>query len=147
MFKPEEHKFYSHPAIGIGYNNEIFNIYVYDKKLASEKKSGVYAWTIKTETGEIKPVYIGLYGEKAKEPSLRRRFRQHLGGLNSTLQGNPPTNHWRDCLVPNAKDYLKDGGKKIEIYFGHFNREEVAKLEEQLIQKYQPEWNSRGIVR
>ena len=147
MFKPEEHKFYPHPAIGIGYRDNIFYIRVYDDKLASVQKSGVYAWTITTEAGEKIPVYIGLYGKTAKEPSLNKRFRQHLGGLNSTLQGNPPTNHWRDCLVPNARDYLKDGDKKIEIYFGHFNREEVAKLEEQLIEKYQPEWNSRGVVR
>ena len=147
MFKPEEHKFYSHPAIGIGYNNEIFNIYVYDKKLASAIKPGVYAWTITKETGEIEPVYIGLYGETAQEPSLQNRFNQHLGGLNSTLRGNPPTKHWRDHLVPAAKDYLKDGGKKIDIYFGHFDRDEVVNLEKQLIRRYQPVWNSRGVVR
>ena len=147
MFNPENHEFYPHPAIGIGYKNNRFYIDVYDEELASAIKPGVYAWTITKETREIEPVYIGLYGEIAQEPSLKNRFKQHLGGLNATLQGNPPTNHWRDCLVPNAIDYLKDGGKKIEIYFGHFNREEVAKLEEQLIQKYQPEWNSRGIVR
>ena len=147
MFKPKDHDFYSRPVIGIVYRNNICNIVVHDKELALEEKSGVYAWTITSEAGVKIPVYIGLYGKTAKKPSLHKRFRQHLNGLNMALQENPPTNHWRDCLVPKAKDYLKDGDKEIEIYFGHFNREEVAKLEEQLIEKYQPEWNSRGVVR
>ena len=145
MFKPEEHKFYPNPALYIFANNDRFSIGYYDQKIAEKIHPGVYAWTVQSQQGEIIPMYIGLYGQRATRPSLRNRFRQHLGGLNAALQGNPPTIHWRDCLVPAARRIVFDQNGMIDVYFGHFHRGEILDLETKLIQKYQPAWNSRGL--
>ncbi len=145
MLDPQKHKFHTNPALYIFAENARFSVGYYDKQIAEKIHPGVYAWTVQSQQGEIIPMYIGLYGQRATRPSLRNRFGQHLRGLNSALAGNPPTNHWRDCLVPAARRIVFDQKGRIDVYFGHFRRDEIVDLEARLIQMYRPAWNSRGL--
>lgn len=143
-FNPQDYGFHSEPKLYITYENGRFRIRDYGCDSVDMIHPGVYAWTI-VENGMLTPKYIGLFGATATRPSLRQRFSQHLNGLNGSLRGAAPTKHWRDCLFPAVKELVIDKGARINIYFGHFERNEIEALEMNLIQKFQPEWNSRGL--
>ncbi|UTM56086.1 hypothetical protein L4174_009500 [Photobacterium sp. CCB-ST2H9] len=105
--------------------------------------SGVYAWTIK-EGDNIIPLYFGLYGLRAENPSLRKRFKQHLGGLRSSLQGKAPTKHWEEHMFPETMKAIEKHGK-IDIYFGMYAKEVIDPLESYLISAYSSPWNKAKV--
>lgn len=143
-FIPEDYGFFSEPQLFIEFDSEKqkFHIGDYGSKVVDKVSPGVYAWTVK-EGDEIFPLYIGLYGARAENPSLRKRFEQHKNGLRGSLQGKAPTPHWENKLFPEAMKILEHDGKKIEIYFGMFAKNEIAELEIRLINKFDTPWNAQ----
>ena len=141
-FNPIDHDFYLEPKLNISFDrvNNRFLISDYGCKTVDEIKPGIYVWTVTDDKENIIPLYFGLFGQRAKNPTLRNRFKQHYSGLRSSLKGKPPTAHWRDCLFPETMCFLEKY-KKIDIYFGHFEKKEIDNLETSLIQKFDTPWN------
>ncbi|EPN4935602.1 GIY-YIG nuclease family protein [Vibrio fluvialis] len=138
-FEPIKHGFFPSPKLSITFDGDSFQINDYGCSSVDEESPGVYVWTV-TQEQHIVPLYFGLYGLRAQNPSLRKRFKQHHNGLRSSLQGKPPTPHWRDYMFPETMKTLKDHGK-IDIYFGMFPVEIIDDLESYLISSYKSPWN------
>lgn len=138
-FKPIAHGFFPTPKLNITFDGCCFSVNDYGCSSVDKVSPGVYAWTIK-EDNKIVPLYFGLYGLRAVNPSLRKRFKQHLGGLRSSLQGKAPTKHWEQYMFPETINMIEKHGK-IDIYFGMFPKEIIDSLESYLISTYSSPWN------
>ncbi|WP_341662092.1 GIY-YIG nuclease family protein [Vibrio sp.] len=138
-FEPIRHGFFPEPKLSITFDGCSFRINDFGCSSVDSVSPGVYVWTVR-DGDKIVPLYFGLYGLRAENPSLRKRFKQHLSGLRSSLHGNAPTKHWKEYMFPETIKAIEKHGK-IDIYFGMYPEEIIDCLESYLIEAYSSPWN------
>lgn len=118
-----------------------------ESETATTLGSGVYVWMLRRGE-ENTPLYIGLFGDKAKQTSLKQRFSRHVGGFNRAHKYPDKNNkdtrvslHWNGVIYPEMLDIL-NGGSTVEVYFCLFERSQVDKIEMGLIEQIRPRWNA-----
>lgn len=142
MFDAVSLGFYPQPKFAVVLQDECFKLVDLPcNQEVTQVGAGVYAWVYappRGGQGEVR--YVGLFGEKNPR-SFCDRMSDHLNGLTSSLNGNPPTKHWESVFVPGLQADLASGGT-IHLYLQHADSTKVDELETKLIGQLAPPWNA-----
>lgn len=143
MFDAVSLGFYPQPKFAVVLQDERFKLVDLQCNQEVDRVcAGVYVWAYTPPEGnQPEARYVGLFGQRAKRPSFRRRMHQHLRGLNSSLNGWAPTRHWESVFVPRLRADLASGGT-IHLYLQHADSTLVDDLETELIGRLAPPWNA-----